>query len=103
MSEKPRSGKKTPGLATLSTVYTRPVDTVHTGLETYMASYPSVWRTNYKYPSQVNYGCILHHFRDTLTYWLKIAQFSHPPSSPHALYSASPLRVKLSELSNDPR
>jgi len=25
-----------------------------------------------------NYGPILHSFRDTATYWLKIAHFSHP-------------------------
>ena len=25
-----------------------------------------------------NYGPILHHFRDTATYWLKITHFSHP-------------------------
>jgi len=25
-----------------------------------------------------NYGPILHRFRDTATYWLKIAHFPHP-------------------------
>jgi len=36
-----------------------------------------------------NYGPILHRFRDTATYWLKIANFSHPTNirRPHSLCS----------------
>ena len=29
-----------------------------------------------------NFGPILHRFRDTATYWLKIANFSYPPRFP---------------------
>ena len=44
------------------------------------------------------YSRIPHRFRDTPTYWSKIAKFSHP-----LVYSAPPLGVKPSELSNNRR
>jgi len=34
----------------------------------------------------INYSCISHSFRDTPTYWSKIAQFSHP------LFIGTPVR-----------
>jgi len=44
-----------------------------------------------------DYGAILHHFRDTATYWLKIAYFSYPSliRRPRSLCSLWNFAVKL--------
>ena len=46
----------------------------------------------------INYGPILHRFRDTATYWLKIAYFSHPSliRRPHSLGSLWNFALRLS-------
>jgi len=46
-------------------------------------------------PSYSNFGHILHRFRDTATYWLKIAYFSYPslirrPGSQGSLWNFAP-------------
>jgi len=44
-----------------------------------------------------NYGPILHRFRDTATYWLKIVYFSHPSLiwRPRSLYSLWTFAARL--------
>jgi len=47
--------------------------------------------------SDSNFGPILHRFRDTATYWLKIAHFSYPSLiwCPRSLGSLSNFAMKL--------